>query len=283
MLWIGEPVGSGRPGQPRDRHRRRPAGGHQPRRHGQANAITVLAASEAAGCCTRPTPTSTSCAWDRSRRATSTSASARPRTCAPSRRRCGAMSRDITIVILERPRHEAARSTRSASPARASSSSATATCRRPSAAPSSGTGVHARAGHRRRAGGRPHGRGAALPGRRDPGALPLPQRRGARARRADGHRSVDEDRVFTTEDLAPGEDLVFAATGVTEGDLLDGVRFFGGGARTHSLVMALPGQAGPLRGHGPHVRPQQAAQRAALASLTQSTQARAMAFHAQSE
>jgi fructose-1,6-bisphosphatase II len=31
---------------------------------------------------------------------------------------------------------------------------------------------------------------------------------------------------------------VFAATGVTTGDLLQGVRFFGGGARTHSLVMA---------------------------------------------
>jgi fructose-1,6-bisphosphatase class II len=48
----------------------------------------------------------------------------------------------------------------------------------------------------------------------------------------------DEDRVYHTEDLAPGESLVFAATGVTTGDLLQGVRFFGGGARTHSLVMA---------------------------------------------
>jgi fructose-1,6-bisphosphatase II len=48
----------------------------------------------------------------------------------------------------------------------------------------------------------------------------------------------DEARVYHTEDLAPGENLVFAATGVTPGDLLEGVRFFGGGARTHSLVMA---------------------------------------------
>ena len=47
----------------------------------------------------------------------------------------------------------------------------------------------------------------------------------------------DEDRVYHTEDLAPGENLVFSATGVTAGDLLEGVRFFGGGARTHSLVM----------------------------------------------
>ena len=40
------------------------------------------------------------------------------------------------------------------------------------------------------------------------------------------------------EELASGEQLVFAATGVTQGDLLDGVRYFGGGARTHSLSMA---------------------------------------------
>jgi fructose-1,6-bisphosphatase II len=49
---------------------------------------------------------------------------------------------------------------------------------------------------------------------------------------------VEEDRVYRAEDLASGEHLVFAATGVTDGDLLQGVRFFGGGARTHSLVMA---------------------------------------------
>ena len=51
-----------------------------------------------------------------------------------------------------------------------------------------------------------------------------------------GH--ADPGRIYRTEDLAPGNDLVFAATGVTDGELLHGVRFFGGGARTHSLVMA---------------------------------------------
>jgi fructose-1,6-bisphosphatase II len=45
------------------------------------------------------------------------------------------------------------------------------------------------------------------------------------------------DRVFRVGDLAAGNDLMFAATGVTDGDLLRGVRFFGGGARTHSVVM----------------------------------------------
>lgn len=49
----------------------------------------------------------------------------------------------------------------------------------------------------------------------------------------------DLDRVFTIADLTGGgeRDIMFAATGVTDGDLLKGVRFFGGGAQTHSLVM----------------------------------------------
>ena len=46
-----------------------------------------------------------------------------------------------------------------------------------------------------------------------------------------------EERVYTTDGSGAGRDVVFSATGVTEGDLLNGVRFFGGGARTHSLVM----------------------------------------------
>jgi fructose-1,6-bisphosphatase II len=45
-----------------------------------------------------------------------------------------------------------------------------------------------------------------------------------------------EDTVYSTEDLARG-DVMFAATGVTKGYLLDGVRFFGEGAKTESIVM----------------------------------------------
>jgi len=47
----------------------------------------------------------------------------------------------------------------------------------------------------------------------------------------------DPDRVYRTEDLVRGKDLVFAATGITDGDLFRGVRLFGGGVRTHSIVM----------------------------------------------
>jgi fructose-1,6-bisphosphatase II len=47
----------------------------------------------------------------------------------------------------------------------------------------------------------------------------------------------DIGQVFGIGDLASGDDLMFAATGVTDGDLLRGVRFFGGGARTHSIAV----------------------------------------------
>ena len=49
----------------------------------------------------------------------------------------------------------------------------------------------------------------------------------------------DLKKVYSTTDLAPGEQIIFAATGVTDGSLLKGVRFFGDGTRTHSLVMTL--------------------------------------------
>ncbi|GMA17170.1 class II fructose-bisphosphatase [Deinococcus metallilatus] len=48
---------------------------------------------------------------------------------------------------------------------------------------------------------------------------------------------VDENRVYKTDELASGSQIVFSATGITYGELLNGVRRFGGGARTHTLVM----------------------------------------------
>src|SRR3954469_12076391 len=47
----------------------------------------------------------------------------------------------------------------------------------------------------------------------------------------------DGKRIYTAEDLAPGKHILFAATGVTDGSLLRGVRFFGDGTRTQSLIM----------------------------------------------
>ncbi|MCK6460516.1 MAG: fructose-bisphosphatase class II, partial [Planctomycetes bacterium] len=48
---------------------------------------------------------------------------------------------------------------------------------------------------------------------------------------------ADLKKVYRTEDLAPSDDIVFCAAGVTDGALLRGVHFFGGGCRTQSLVM----------------------------------------------
>jgi fructose-1,6-bisphosphatase/sedoheptulose 1,7-bisphosphatase-like protein len=47
----------------------------------------------------------------------------------------------------------------------------------------------------------------------------------------------DSEKIYDTHDLAPGKRIIFAATGVTDGALLRGVRFFGAGKRTHSVVM----------------------------------------------
>lgn len=50
-------------------------------------------------------------------------------------------------------------------------------------------------------------------------------------------RQIDVSRVYTTDDLCQGEDVHFAATGITTGELLRGVQYFGWGAKTHSIVM----------------------------------------------
>jgi fructose-1,6-bisphosphatase II len=61
--------------------------------------------------------------------------------------------------------------------------------------------------------------------------------------RNDAERKAAEDagydlsKVLTTDDLISGEDIFFAATGVTDGELLKGVRYDAYGARSHSLVM----------------------------------------------
>jgi fructose-1,6-bisphosphatase class II len=48
---------------------------------------------------------------------------------------------------------------------------------------------------------------------------------------------ADPRKVYTSKELASGEGIIFAATGVTDGSLMRGVRFFGDGTRTSSIVM----------------------------------------------
>ena len=49
----------------------------------------------------------------------------------------------------------------------------------------------------------------------------------------------DPKRIYDTMDLAPGKKMIFAGTGVTDGNLLRGVRFFGEGIRTQSMILTL--------------------------------------------
>ena len=56
---------------------------------------------------------------------------------------------------------------------------------------------------------------------------------------------ADLSKVYATDDLVAGQDVFFAATGASTGDLLRGVNFFSGGAQTHSLAMR--SRSGTLR------------------------------------
>ena len=51
---------------------------------------------------------------------------------------------------------------------------------------------------------------------------------------------VDVDKTYNQDELAKGKELVFAASGVTKGELLDGVRLIPTGALVHSICMRLP-------------------------------------------
>jgi fructose-1,6-bisphosphatase II len=146
----------------------------------------------------------------------------------------GRKPNDITVIVLDRPRHdrliadlrEAGARIKLISDGDLSAAISVAV---------SGTGVHAVMG----IGGAPEGVITAAALRCLGGEIQARFRYRSDDERERGARMGhgDESRVYRTEDLASGENLIFAATGVTEGDLLQGVRFFGGGARTHSLVM----------------------------------------------
>ncbi len=56
---------------------------------------------------------------------------------------------------------------------------------------------------------------------------------------------TDVKKVLTMVDLVKGDEVIFAATGITDGSLLRGVQFSASGARTHTVVMR--GQTGTVR------------------------------------
>ena len=142
---------------------------------------------------------------------------------------------DLVIVVLDRPRHEKLIDEIRKAGARIRlitdgdlSAGITAAVR--------GTGVHAVMG----SGGAPEGVITAaaircLNGYMQGRLIVKPEQ----MERLKAMGITDVKKVYLAEDLAPGKQIIFAATGVTEGPIMKAVRFFGEGVRTSSVVMTL--------------------------------------------
>jgi fructose-1,6-bisphosphatase II len=140
---------------------------------------------------------------------------------------------DMTVCILDRARHEKLIGEVREAGARirlitdGDVAGAISACR-----PNSGTDLLAGVG------GTPEGIIAAAAIRCMGGAI-----QGQLAPKDDGERQkaidagYDLDQILLTEDLVSGENVFFCATGVTDGDLLKGVQYYGGGCTTQSIVM----------------------------------------------
>jgi len=140
---------------------------------------------------------------------------------------------DITVVILDRPRHSGLVDEIRATGARIKFITDGDVAGAIMAA-RSGTGIDLLMG----TGGTPEGIIAACAMKAIGGVIQgrlAPKDDEERQRAIDaGH---DLDRVLSTDDLVSGDDCFFVATGITDGELLRGVRYAHGGAITHSLVM----------------------------------------------
>ena len=236
MLYVGEQVGRGAPGDLPVDFAVDPLEGTNLCATGASDAMAVLAASERGGLLHAPDiymdkivvgPTARGRVDLDARVEDNLSAIAGAFGCAVSA---------LTVVVLDRDRHRGLIEDIRGAGARikligdGDLSTAIAAAVR-------GTGVHAVIG----TGGAPEGvitaaamrcLGGEIQGRLS--ALSEEQER-----RLDEFDIEDRDAVYTTEQLAPGDDILFCCTGVTGGDLLRGVRFEGNGYRTSTLVMSL--------------------------------------------
>ena len=141
---------------------------------------------------------------------------------------------DLVVVVLDRPRHEKLITDIREAGARIrliSDGDLSAGI----AASVAGTGVHAVMG----SGGAPEGVLTAAALRCLNGEIlgRLVVKDDAQRDRMKAMGIQDPDRVYSTPELAPGKNIVFSACGVTDGNLLQGVRFTGDGVHTQSIVM----------------------------------------------
>jgi fructose-1,6-bisphosphatase class II len=141
---------------------------------------------------------------------------------------------DLVVIVLDRPRHEKLIADIRKTGARIRligdgdlSAGITAAAR--------GTGVHALMG----TGGAPEGVLTAAAMRCLNGEIfaRLVVSKPEHEERCRAMGITDFKKIYKSRDLAPGHDIIFAATGVTEGSLMKGVRFFGDGIRTSSVIM----------------------------------------------
>jgi fructose-1,6-bisphosphatase II len=236
MLYIGEKVGRQHPDDPEIDIAVDPLEGTNLCATGSPGAITVLAASERGGLLHAPdcymekiivgSPCRGAVHLDRPVEENLKAIAA-------------ALDReveDLVIIVLERPRHEKliADIRKAGARIRLIGDGDVAAG---IAAAVRGTGVHAVMG----TGGAPEGVITAAAIRCLNGYMEgrlvgyTPQQE----ERMSGMGIKDVKRIYRADELAPGKNILFAATGVTEGSLLKAVRFFGEGVRTSSLVMKL--------------------------------------------
>jgi fructose-1,6-bisphosphatase class II len=235
MLFIGEKVGSSKNGTPIavdiavD-----PLEGTNLCSSGGAGAITVLAASEHAGLLHAP-----DCYMEKI--VVGPAAKGAVELDAPVKHNLKAIARrlqrgvdDLVVVVLDRPRHqkliadirEAGARIRLISDGDLSAGIAASVA---------GTGVHAVMG----SGGAPEGVLTAAALRCLNGEIlgRLVVKDEAQKERMQSMGIREPDRTYTTRELAPGREIIFVACGVTDGNLLQGVRFTGDGTHTQSVVM----------------------------------------------
>jgi len=240
MLYIGEKVGAARQGASSDYPAVDiavdPLEGTNLCATGSPNAIAVLAASEKGGLLHAPDLYMEKIiVGPQCRGAVELDAPVVDNLKAIARRLDRSVS-DLVVIVLERPRHEKLIDEIRATGARIRLITDGDLSAGISAAVL-GTGVHAVMG----TGGAPEGVLAAAALRCLNGQIlaRLVVSKPEHEERMAKMGIKDSKRIYDTADLAPGKRIIFACTGVTEGNLLKGVRFFGDGIRTHSLIMTL--------------------------------------------
>ncbi|HEU5045655.1 MAG TPA: class II fructose-bisphosphatase [Nocardioidaceae bacterium] len=147
----------------------------------------------------------------------------------------GSTPEDVTVVLLDRPRHEKIAEEVRATGARIKfitdgDVAGAIMAARPD------TGVDLLLG----VGGTPEGIIAACAMKCLGGVIQgrlWPKDDEERQRAVDAGHDLDPEHVLYTDDLVGGDDVFFVATGITDGELMRGVRYRAGGASTHSLVM----------------------------------------------